>query len=106
MCQDVCELCFPSRRGLITVNQASVLSQTCKLPHVRATLRHRQPGVGSIADLQTAACLRHPAGAGLLFAEPTDHVETPAFEAELQAATWAGFELAGRPSIRRTRPVL
>jgi ubiquinone/menaquinone biosynthesis C-methylase UbiE len=42
-------------------------------------------------------------GAGLLFAEPADHVKTSAFEAELQAATRVGFELAGRPSIRRSR---
>jgi len=28
-----------TRCGLITVNQAPVLSQTCKLPHVRATPR-------------------------------------------------------------------
>jgi SAM-dependent methyltransferase len=42
-------------------------------------------------------------GAGLLFAEPADHVKTSTFEAELQAATRAGFELAGRPSIRRSR---
>jgi len=41
-------------------------------------------------------------GAGLLFAEPTGHVKTPDFEAELLAATRAGFELAGRPSIRRS----
>ena len=33
----VCELCSPSRCGLITVNQASLLSQTCELPHVCAT---------------------------------------------------------------------
>jgi SAM-dependent methyltransferase len=41
-------------------------------------------------------------GAGLLFAEPVGHVKAPHFEAELQAATRAGFELAGRPSIRRS----
>ena len=42
-------------------------------------------------------------GAGLLIVEPTGHVKTADFEAELQAATRAGFELAGRPSIRRSR---
>ena len=42
-------------------------------------------------------------GAGLLLAEPAGHVKTAAFEAELQAATRAGFELAGRPSISRSR---
>jgi hypothetical protein len=30
---------FRSRCGLIAVNQASVLAQTCKLPHVCATRR-------------------------------------------------------------------
>ena len=43
------------------------------------------------------------AGAGLLFAEPAGHVKAPHFEAELQAATQAGFELAGRPPIWRSR---
>ena len=43
------------------------------------------------------------AGAGLLFAEPADHVKMPDFEAELQAATRAGFELVGRLSIWRSR---
>jgi SAM-dependent methyltransferase len=41
-------------------------------------------------------------GAGLLFAEPSGHVKPPDFEAELQAATQAGFALQGRPSIRRS----
>jgi len=42
-------------------------------------------------------------GAGLLIAEPTGHVKTTDFEAELQAANRAGFQLAGRPSIGRSR---
>ncbi len=41
-------------------------------------------------------------GAGLLVAEPAGHVKTVDFEAQLQAATRAGFEMAGRPSIRRS----
>jgi SAM-dependent methyltransferase len=41
--------------------------------------------------------------AGLLFAEPTGHVKAPDFEAELQAAIHAGFELAERPAIRSSR---
>jgi hypothetical protein len=40
---DVCELCFPSRCGLSTVNQPSGPSQTCKLPHVCATRRQCDP---------------------------------------------------------------
>jgi SAM-dependent methyltransferase len=42
-------------------------------------------------------------GAGLLLAEPAGHVKTSDFEAELQAATLAGFELVERPSIWRSR---
>jgi ubiquinone/menaquinone biosynthesis C-methylase UbiE len=41
-------------------------------------------------------------GAGLLFAEPAGHVKQADFEAELAAATHAGFELVTRPPIRRT----
>jgi SAM-dependent methyltransferase len=41
-------------------------------------------------------------GAGLLIAEPTGHVGTADFEAQLQAATRAGFVLEARPSIRRS----
>ena len=40
--------------------------------------------------------------AGLLFAEPAGHVKTPVFEAELNAAVLAGFELVERPAIRRS----
>jgi hypothetical protein len=40
---DVCELCFPSRCSLSTVNQPSGPSQTCKLPHVCATRREALP---------------------------------------------------------------
>jgi len=41
-------------------------------------------------------------GAGLLIAEPAGHIKPGHFESELQAATRSGFELAGRPSIRRS----
>jgi SAM-dependent methyltransferase len=41
--------------------------------------------------------------AGLLFVEPAGHVKAPAFQAELTAATRAGFELAERPPIWRSR---
>ena len=41
-------------------------------------------------------------GAGLLFAEPTGHVKPVTFEAELDAAIHAGFELVTRPTIRRS----
>jgi len=42
------------------------------------------------------------ANAGLLFVEPSGHVQPDQFEAELQAAVKAGFELASRPTIRRS----
>lgn len=45
-------------------------------------------------------------GAGLLLAEPVLHVKRAHFEAELQAATKAGFVLADHPSIRRSRAAL
>ena len=45
-------------------------------------------------------------GACLLFAEPTGHVKSADFEAELKAAFRAGFVLADRPSIRRSHAAL
>jgi len=45
-------------------------------------------------------------GACLLFAEPTGHVKSADFEAELKAASRAGFMLADRPSIRRSQAAL
>jgi SAM-dependent methyltransferase len=41
-------------------------------------------------------------GAGLLFVEPAGHVKAGAFQAELEAAIHAGFELVDRPTIRRS----
>ena len=45
-------------------------------------------------------------GAGLLLVEPVGHVKPAQFEAELQAAAKAGFVVADRPSIRRSRAAL
>jgi len=45
-------------------------------------------------------------GAQLLLAEPTGHVKTADFEAELGAADKAGFQLVDRPSIRRSQTAL
>jgi SAM-dependent methyltransferase len=42
-------------------------------------------------------------GAGLLLAGPVVHVKPAQFEAELQSAAKAGFVVADRPSIRRSR---
>ena len=46
---------------------------------------------------ETAAAMKP--GALLLLAEPRGHVQAPEFEAELQAASAAGFMLVERPSI-------
>jgi len=45
-------------------------------------------------------------GASLLMAEPTGHVDTATFEAELQAASAGGFELVSRPAIPGSRTAL
>lgn len=45
-------------------------------------------------------------GAHLLLAEPTGHVKTADFEAELRAADKAGFQLVDRPRIRRSQAAL
>jgi tRNA A58 N-methylase Trm61 len=41
-------------------------------------------------------------GATVLLAEPAGHVNTDAFEAELQAAVQSGFVVADRPTIKRS----
>jgi SAM-dependent methyltransferase len=62
-------------------------------------LVHELPAVGPFfAEVARAS---RP-GAGLLFAEPTGHVKTADFQAEIAAAIHAGFELAERPAIRRS----
>lgn len=45
-------------------------------------------------------------GASLLLAEPSGHVKQTAFEAELQAAAAAGFEVMERPAIPRSHAAL
>lgn len=45
-------------------------------------------------------------GASVLFVEPSGHVSAEEWEAELQAASKAGFMLADRPSIRRSQAAL
>jgi len=45
-------------------------------------------------------------GATLLLAEPAGHIRLDLFEAELQAAAQAGFQVAERPSIRRSYAAL
>jgi tRNA A58 N-methylase Trm61 len=42
-------------------------------------------------------------GATLFLVEPTGHVKAAAFDDELQAAAAAGFSVADRPGIRRSR---
>lgn len=45
-------------------------------------------------------------GAHLLLVEPNAHVNAQRFEAELQAASQAGFGLVDRPSVSRSRAAL
>jgi SAM-dependent methyltransferase len=45
-------------------------------------------------------------GADLLLAEPNGHVKAAEFEAELRAASEAGFKLVERPAIRRSHAAL
>ena len=52
-----------------------------------------------------AAAVSKPA-ASLLLAEPKGHVKGPVFDAELAAASEAGFHIANRPSIRGSQAVL
>ena len=45
-------------------------------------------------------------GASLLLAEPSGHVKAAEFEAELKAASAAGFSVQSRPSVRRSLTAL
>ena len=45
-------------------------------------------------------------GGTILLAEPSGHVNKAAFEAELQDASAAGLEVAGRPVIARSQAAL
>lgn len=45
-------------------------------------------------------------GGRLLLAEPAGHVSDPEFEAELRAASDAGFRVLGSPAVRRSRTAL
>ena len=64
---------------------------------------HEFPDAGRFFAEAAAAS---KAGAHLLLAEPSGHVKTADFEAELRAADKAGFQLAERPSIRRSQSAL
>ncbi len=64
---------------------------------------HEMPAAESFFH-QVAAASR--IGAQLLLAEPSGHVNPAEFDAELQAAAAAGFVVADRPSVRRSRAAL
>jgi ubiquinone/menaquinone biosynthesis C-methylase UbiE len=64
---------------------------------------HEMPSV-SVFFTEAARALRP--GACLLLAEPSGHVKAPAFQAELDAAAQAGFEVTGRPHIRSNQAAL
>jgi SAM-dependent methyltransferase len=59
-----------------------------------------------IARFFTEAAAASKPGATLLLAEPTGHVKPAMFDAELKAASEAGFELVNRPTIRRSQAAL
>lgn len=60
----------------------------------------------SAADFFAQAFAASKPGATLLLAEPVGHVGQHLWDAELQAALDAGFELTGTPAIRRSRAAL
>ncbi len=64
---------------------------------------HEFPDAGRF--FAEAAAASKP-GASLLMAEPTGHVTAGEFEAELKAASAAGFTLRDRPTIRRSQTAL
>jgi SAM-dependent methyltransferase len=64
---------------------------------------HEMPSL-SVFFAEAAAALRP--GACLLLAEPSGHVKAPAFQAELDAAVQAGFEVTDRPRIRGNHTAL
>ncbi len=64
---------------------------------------HEMPDAGHF--FAEAAAASKP-GALLLFAEPSGHVTIPRFEAELEAASRAGFRMVEHPVIRRSHAVV
>jgi ubiquinone/menaquinone biosynthesis C-methylase UbiE len=64
---------------------------------------HEFPDAGRFFAEVTAAS---KPGATLLLVEPKGHVKEAAFEAELEAASKAGFVIVDRPAIRRSRAAL
>jgi ubiquinone/menaquinone biosynthesis C-methylase UbiE len=64
---------------------------------------HEMPSASSFFTELSRAL--KPAGS-ILFVEPAGHVKTALWDAELEAASQAGFIVADRPSIRRSHAVL
>jgi ubiquinone/menaquinone biosynthesis C-methylase UbiE len=64
---------------------------------------HEVPSAGPFfAELSRAL----KPGGSILFAEPVGHVKPALWDAELEAASQAGFIVAGRPDIRRSHAAL
>jgi ubiquinone/menaquinone biosynthesis C-methylase UbiE len=64
---------------------------------------HEMPSASSFfAELYRAL----KPGGSLLLAEPSGHVKAALWDAELEAASQAGFIVAGRPRIRRSQTAL
>jgi SAM-dependent methyltransferase len=66
-------------------------------------LVHEMPGSASFFK-QVAEASK--AGARMLLAEPAGHVKPELFNAELQDAARAGFQVVGRPTIERCQAAL
>ena len=64
---------------------------------------HELPSAGQFFS-EAAEVSKH--GATLLLAEPQGHVNPQEFDAELQEAAKAGFDVVERPSIRRSHAAL
>lgn len=64
---------------------------------------HEMPSASSFFGELTRAL---KPGGSILFAEPVGHVKAALWDAELEAASQAGFIVADRPSIRRSHAVL
>ncbi len=64
---------------------------------------HEMPDAGRF--FAEAAAASRPGGS-LVLAEPSGHVKKDAFDAELRAAADAGFEVASRPTVRRSHAAL
>ena len=84
-----------------TADTMGIGDLTCKVDFTLAfAMVHEFPNASHF--FQEASMASKP-NAKLLLAEPSGHVDEKQFEDELQTASNAGFALAERPAIRRSR---